>query len=70
VTTQLQLIILLLLNGSDCVVNSTPWPLYPSERASVFIVLAAELANAAQWLWGVNTICMCLGAPICPYSIY
>jgi hypothetical protein len=38
------------LNGSECVVNSTSRPLYPCERATVFTVQAAELANAAQWL--------------------
>jgi len=35
-------------NGSECIVNSTPRPLYPCERATVFTVQAAELANAAQ----------------------
>jgi hypothetical protein len=36
------------LNGSECVVISTPRPLYPCKKTTVFTVQTAELANAAQ----------------------
>jgi len=36
------------LNGSECVHNYRPRPLYPFERATVFTVQAAEITNAAQ----------------------